>query len=299
MSGDIDEDGITIESLQAQIDMSMSFAQSLVTSWVNPTSKAGSSRSRVLESELLETVRRRPRLGVGAEASEVHTLSRDTVRLKGQLVGKKRAREQAETDKSKPQADLEDDEESRAGAIKKKAKVDPFATSHKKSKAPMHPSSAQSGPPVSQTGLDKTIPVVAEETKPSVQPDLPSPKKKKNKTMHANAKTSGGIERSVANNDPPPPSDSANTIKLPLATLVKARDVTSPTKFPAELRDQPVLNLEAISSDSDSEGDLPKSPQTVSKRKRRRRRKKKKNPVDHSPVSPEPVQSPKIKLLVT
>lgn len=61
MSGDIDEDAITAESLQAQIDMSMSFAQSLVTSWVKPSSKASSSRSRVLESELLETARRRPR----------------------------------------------------------------------------------------------------------------------------------------------------------------------------------------------------------------------------------------------
>ena len=61
------------------------------------------------------------RLGVGAEASEAHALSRDTARLKGHLVGKKRAREQAEADNSRSQVDFEDDEESRAGAIKKKS----------------------------------------------------------------------------------------------------------------------------------------------------------------------------------
>lgn len=248
-------------------------------------------------------------------------------------------------------------------------------------KAPIHhPSSAQSGAPVSQTGSAKMTAAVADETDVQLHP--PSPKKRRNKAKDANATTieeqssssrdavtlppptisaapdkpvirppvslknpidlngelSPGTSlysinqllstakdndkldilsttsSSVANNGKIielseqhqvtcfvdlPPSNLANTSKLPLASLVKVRGVTSPTKLPAELRDQPILNLEAISSDSDSEGDLPKSPQTVSKRKRKRRKKKKKNLVDNSPVSPEPVQSPQIKLLIT
>jgi hypothetical protein len=57
----MDADEISLENLQAQIDMSMSFAQSLVSSWVKP-SKSGVSRKKLdLENELLEAARRRPR----------------------------------------------------------------------------------------------------------------------------------------------------------------------------------------------------------------------------------------------
>jgi hypothetical protein len=55
------EDDISLENLQAQIDMSMSFAQSLISSWVKP-SKPGISRKKIdLENEMLEGARRRPR----------------------------------------------------------------------------------------------------------------------------------------------------------------------------------------------------------------------------------------------
>ncbi|KAJ2916406.1 hypothetical protein MD484_g4017, partial [Candolleomyces efflorescens] len=315
MSGEIDEDAITAESLQAQIDMSMSFAQTLANTSVG-------------------------RLGVGADTSEGRALSRDTARLKGQLVGKKRGREQAEAAHTKSQVDYEDAEESRAGAIKKKAKADPFAPSHKKLKAPIHhPSSAQSGVPASQAGSTKMTSIVADAAELNVQLHPPSPKKKK-KTSHVNATAveessssrdaralpssnfSAAPDKSVSNlpdslkgpilkdndvldilsttsgsvaNNDLPQSNSANVSRFPLASLVKV----SPTKLPTELRDQPILNLEAISSDSDSEGDPPKSPQTVSKRKRKRRKKKKKNLVDNSPVAPEPAQSPQIRLLIT
>ena len=61
LSGEMDEDDISLENLQAQIDMSMSFAQSLVSSWVKP-SKPGISRKKVdLENEMLEATRRRQR----------------------------------------------------------------------------------------------------------------------------------------------------------------------------------------------------------------------------------------------
>lgn len=51
---------LDLVSLQAQIDMSMSFAQDLVSSWVEP-SKVATSRSHDLEKELKEHMRRPPR----------------------------------------------------------------------------------------------------------------------------------------------------------------------------------------------------------------------------------------------
>jgi hypothetical protein len=52
-----DEDEIDTEALQAQIDLSMSFAQNLVSSWIKPSRKL-SSRSRDVEGELKEHMRR-------------------------------------------------------------------------------------------------------------------------------------------------------------------------------------------------------------------------------------------------
>lgn len=49
---------LDLESLQAQIDMSMSFAQDLVSSWVEPSKVGTSSRSHDLEKELKEHMRR-------------------------------------------------------------------------------------------------------------------------------------------------------------------------------------------------------------------------------------------------
>lgn len=117
------------------------------------------------------------RLGVGAAAPDAGTTSRDTVRLKGQLVGKKRERvsEQAEVDVRK--ADDEDEEESRAGAIKKKAKLDPFAKPPKKKggtttlSAPVPP--IPSTPKV--TVLDKAASSNAESAKASsIEPEQPT-----------------------------------------------------------------------------------------------------------------------------
>jgi hypothetical protein len=53
----MDEDEIDTEVLQAQIDLSMSFAQNLVSSWIKPSRKL-SSRSRDVEGELKEYMRR-------------------------------------------------------------------------------------------------------------------------------------------------------------------------------------------------------------------------------------------------
>ncbi|TFY69406.1 hypothetical protein EVJ58_g418 [Rhodofomes roseus] len=128
-----DED-IGLETLQAQVDMSLAFTQNLVSSWLKPTEgKLPSSKSRGNEEkDLAEYMRRPPRLGVGAAVPEsTSLLSRDSARLKSKLTasaGKKRAREE-----DVPAATLpsDDEEESRASVIKKKAKVDPFAPKDK------------------------------------------------------------------------------------------------------------------------------------------------------------------------
>lgn len=59
-SHEIDEDAIDLEALQAQIDISMSFAQNMVSSWVKPSHKLPKS-SRDTEAELKEYMRRPPR----------------------------------------------------------------------------------------------------------------------------------------------------------------------------------------------------------------------------------------------
>lgn len=65
------------------------------------------------------------RLGVGAAIPESSSmLGRDAERLKHRLAGKKRGRDEEHAVVNVPS---EDEEESRAGAIKKKAKLDPFA----------------------------------------------------------------------------------------------------------------------------------------------------------------------------
>jgi len=56
----IDVDETDAEALQAQIDLSMSFAQNLVSSWIKPFRKLP-NRDRDVEAELKEYMRRPPR----------------------------------------------------------------------------------------------------------------------------------------------------------------------------------------------------------------------------------------------
>lgn len=54
------EDDVDVETLQAQIDMSMSFAHNLVTSWIKPTHFAQLRSSNVSATQILEEELRRP-----------------------------------------------------------------------------------------------------------------------------------------------------------------------------------------------------------------------------------------------
>ncbi|KZT72548.1 hypothetical protein DAEQUDRAFT_590009 [Daedalea quercina L-15889] len=129
-----DED-IGLEALQAQVDMSMAFTQSLVSSWLKPTEgKLPSSKARGnQEKELEEYMKRPPRLGVGAAISEsTSLLSRDSARLKSKLsasAGKKRTREE---DVPVDTLLSDDEEESKASVIKKKAKLSKAEQRHQR-----------------------------------------------------------------------------------------------------------------------------------------------------------------------
>ncbi|KAJ7682599.1 hypothetical protein DFH06DRAFT_1464273, partial [Mycena polygramma] len=136
------EEDIDNETLQAQIDLSLSFAQNLVSSWVKPSTKPTKSSSRALEAELKEYMRRPARLGVGAPIPEVASSSRETERLKSHLSGKGGKRARGDDDDGPAAKQLSDnEEESRGASIKKKARVDPFEASSKKKKkaAPVPP----------------------------------------------------------------------------------------------------------------------------------------------------------------
>ncbi|KAG2077234.1 hypothetical protein BDR04DRAFT_1088176 [Suillus decipiens] len=125
------DDDIDTETLQAQINMSMSFAEDLVSSWILPAHKANLSKSTVDAQKLLdEQLRRPPRLGVGAPIPESSVSARDAARLKHHLIGKgvKRAPEDDTT--LKPEHHSED-EERRGGTLRKKTKLDPFAVRSK------------------------------------------------------------------------------------------------------------------------------------------------------------------------
>ncbi|KAG6879206.1 hypothetical protein C0992_004445 [Termitomyces sp. T32_za158] len=127
-----DEDSIDLEALQAQIDMSMAFAENMVSSWVKPSPKLSRRSNRDFEAELKEHMRRPPRLGVGAAIPESAHSTRDIARLKGQLIGKgnKRPREDEISSREKDGTDSEG--ETKRGLIKKKARVDPFTKDGKK-----------------------------------------------------------------------------------------------------------------------------------------------------------------------
>ncbi|CAL1701146.1 unnamed protein product [Somion occarium] len=202
------EDDVDLETLQAQIDLSLAHTKDLVSSWLKPTyGKASSSVSRAgVDKEIEEILRRPPRLGVGAPIpASTGTLGHESVKLKNKLSGKKRQREEESTAGGRIS---EDEEESRAGAIKKKAKVDPFGGSGKKKKSlPQtltHPEAAVLSVPVSTTVDAPQVDSTGEASKPvgpatqtigttSLISALDKKKKKKKKKKHKDQPPSSDI----------------------------------------------------------------------------------------------------------
>ncbi|XP_006460324.1 hypothetical protein AGABI2DRAFT_117282 [Agaricus bisporus var. bisporus H97] len=262
------EDVVDLQDLQAQIDLSMSFAQNLVTSWVEPTRFSRSGRQADLETEIKEYMRRPARLGVGAPIPETQSLAREAARLKNKLEGgKKRQREPKDVESTVLPSD--DEEESRTGAIKKRARQDPFNPAQKKAK-----NKIVKGGPATQTK-----PVTAHtssQLQPTIAVDQSAPA-----PISANSSTIGDrIPSAVSKISGAPLKSQTQSAPIPAsAKLTKLID-NSPTAIPllspghsAELFNRPLLNLGVSPNEDDAE--IEKA--NTSPRKKRKRRKKKKS----------------------
>ena len=139
----VPEDEVDMESLQAQIDMSMSFAQNLVTSWIKPTHLAQLGSSGANTAQMLEEESRRPpryptmlcvlwtykqnlcRLGVGASIPTAPPLAHEASKLKRRL-GRNGVKNEDVVQSQLQDSSKSDDEEHKGRPAKRKTKVDPF-----------------------------------------------------------------------------------------------------------------------------------------------------------------------------
>ncbi|KAF8165514.1 hypothetical protein B0H34DRAFT_793892 [Crassisporium funariophilum] len=306
---DIDEDAIDAEALQAQIDLSMSFAQNLVSSWMQPHKIPKNPRKKDLEKELTEYMRRPPRLGVGASIPEGQSFSRETARLKGKLVGSKRAREEEELVAPKQASDNET--ESRATAIKKKARSDPFDVVHGKKNKKRKNNEKGNTPQDLSVELEHRTDLALVDSKNAMSIDGPiassstlSPNKMKKKRKEPLKSENEGIQN--VHEDVPllghqahaPSKDNASSLPiLPSTPSSGQREVVStPQKqltvdvsltttpllasanrkpLPLDLLKRPLLNLDGPPSDQESDDPMTGTPSSSPKKKRKRRKKKK------------------------
>ncbi|KAI0249935.1 hypothetical protein BJV78DRAFT_1222913 [Lactifluus subvellereus] len=185
---------IDTETLQAQIDLSMAYAQDLVASWLQPASGSliqSSSHAAEAEAELQALIRRPPRLGVGAPLPETPAASQ--TRLVRKLEGGKRRSREVENGAMPVRAreDEEEDgaEESRVGTIRKRARFDPFEPGGKKRKKVVDMGTAN-GVATEDAPRLGTMATVDAMAGPS-----PKRKKKKKKTLISEAQ---GTEEGVA-----------------------------------------------------------------------------------------------------
>ncbi|KAG1892268.1 hypothetical protein F4604DRAFT_1565142 [Suillus subluteus] len=292
------DDDIDTETLQAQINMSMSFAEDLVSSWIKPAHKANLSKSAVDAQKLLDEQLRRPpsRLGVGAPIPESSTTARDAARLKHNLIGKgvKRAPEDDTTLKTEHHSG---DEERRGGTVRKKTKLDPFAVRSKtkpnifgnsvtqSTRKPSSPHQQADGGD-SMTGGDdleqgRNVPSLSSPLEASKINSDSSAKKRDKKPRKRSAT---GSERSMSFQEQAIPH--SRSITTPDRSGNQSLSVNSPplgselssvsfSTSEAPRLTVPLLNLDGPPDRGDGSGkdDHPDSP-----KKKRKRRKKKKHP---------------------
>jgi len=241
------------------------------------------------------------RLGVGASVSEEWGSVREAARLKYKLEGKKkRLRDQQGVDVKQVQSDNE--EESRAGAIKKKAHNDPFSTLFKnsrnngKTQSTMHPMAVEATPQkrssletdgtkVDEAARKLAIPITLEineeiklvhhaeeavQIKTTSQLISKSPAISKLSNLSTSSQPSthdtsklSTLPSAVAS------SNSRRNISLTSNSTLPWEDFTADTSFPQ----QPLLNLRG--SPGELENDLARHFGLTSKKKRKRRKKKK------------------------
>ncbi|KAG6903458.1 hypothetical protein C0995_005481 [Termitomyces sp. Mi166 len=288
-----DEDSIDLEALQAQIDMSMAFAEEMVSSWMKSSRKLSSRSNRDPEAELKEYMHRPPRLGVGAAIPETASSSRDVARLKGRLTGKGNKRPRGDELDSKEKDDTDSEAEIRGGVLKKKARVDPFSNDGKKKKK--HKAAPESAPLVSEPsapeemekeGLEEAVNLV---TECIVAPSAPfvTPKHKKHKKNHATTESSLGVVQTHAspvshqmplNTSPsiPPNNQQQKVVRVPMTTTPATLPQLHRQAPPAALLKFPLLNLTPANDDSEHEDDAKSDARNTSPKKKRKRKKKKK-----------------------
>ncbi|KAF9821295.1 hypothetical protein IEO21_00903 [Rhodonia placenta] len=181
MATPADEDDIDVETLQAQVDMSMAFTHNLVSSWMTPSKgKLPSSSSHLNdEKELEEYMRRPPRLGVGAAIPESTSMfGRDAARLKNKLTGnnaKKRGRDEDRDVVARVDVFAKEGKG-------KKAKKDAFSGPSTSKAQVTSPKASHSNQNVEVAARPHTPDPADGERSPSpASRDQASPKKKKNK----------------------------------------------------------------------------------------------------------------------
>ena len=155
-----EDNEVDTETLQSQIDLSMSLVHDLVSSWVKPAPGRAKQSNYDAQRDLDEYMRRPARyvlcsilllnqveldirLGVGASIPTSSTTSRDAVRLKNRLTDRKR---RIDDERHSDQANThhsDDEDESRSRVIQKKPKVDPFGDGKKKNTGLPTPATSQ------------------------------------------------------------------------------------------------------------------------------------------------------------
>ena len=127
-------------------------------------------------------------MGVGAELPEKQTQSGlGEVKLKSKMLGKKRGREESNSnDATVVLAPEDDEEESKSRVIQKKPRRDPFASSKKKGKGLNAPATVPlnklaGSPPAFEIKPEKERVVAA----PSMDEDAPGPSSSKNALITA------------------------------------------------------------------------------------------------------------------
>ncbi|KAK0468133.1 uncharacterized protein EV420DRAFT_1635390 [Desarmillaria tabescens] len=288
-----DTDDIDLETLQAQIDLSMSLTHDLVSSWVKSTPNSNkSSSSKSIEKILREEIHRPPRLGVGASVSDYNTSSsREAARLKSHILsnGKKRSREDEDPQPTSTRiAEDSDEGESRAGAIRKKSKLDPFATSSKGKRRKETSNGALSVKPRLSTPTEAPPSYVGVSTMEEITSGVTSEKKQKKKhkdvvplALNGDVPTAVSSVNNCTNDNNFARETSEPSQLSPSKTTAFSLKIAPkmPRDLPASLLKQPLLNLEGpVFDKSDDESPDNHSPTNTPKKKKRRKKKKKKQP---------------------
>ncbi|KAK1233305.1 hypothetical protein PQX77_003531 [Marasmius sp. AFHP31] len=267
-----DEDTVDTEALQAQIDLSMSYMHELASSWIKPSAKSVKSNDKTFEAELQESLRRPPRLGVGASIPDANASNtREAARLKGQLTGKRKRDTNDDPVlplKHHQLSNDDDEEESRSGAIKKKVASDPFSG---KDKRKALPTPLQSNTIEIRPASEKSEAAPSSEIQTSGAPDVGNTKDRisSKETIHEAVKTQHSeVQVDAHNSQVDTPATSSKRVQLN--------------------SNLPLLNLEGPVANQTSDDDENHDTQshTPSKKKRKRRKKKKSMQDQAMPVSP-------------